>query len=184
MTNSEFLQFVVDFLNADLTRLRAGDFMNLREDIAAALAPGTLAAFTVPLDPPLPADLTEEDLAELQREILAFAGIRKEDPETGELIPEPPRTMTELPIRGCISQFDREGFLFTISGTVRNVLLTRLGIAVGTLQPDIGRCPECGKLLIREGRRKFCSRRCANLASVKRYNRRQKEDSTNGDSES
>ena len=171
-TAADRIRFAVTFAQHDLDQYRAGDWLNLRDDLKAFLGYGPHAVkgtlgdrgggiIATPLEPPLPQDMSEADLKALQAEVRSLLG-----PLADYQALDRGRTG---PIAGVFHTFPinvRYGFpgrIITAQGRTRDVtllvlihLLSRGDVSL------IRRCPEDGRLFYRIRRQEYCSRACVN----------------------
>ena len=162
---SSALRSLVEFANADLDEFRRGDWTNLRDDLSD-LFQLPMHVGTWELDPSDVEELQEKDLKHLQMRLHAI------------LIP------TRFPGMKGINKVKldigraRVGdrYLTTFGGTLPHLFVIRAIMLIDGEGAKISKCPECGNLFLVEFGKKYCSRRCSNLASVKRYQARKKEE--------
>ena len=169
-TTDDRIQFIVSLANMDpADELRRGDLINLREDLESYLKmpPGDsasqLATFVVKKDElKLLRKYSREDFQELQRLVL-FALLQSPIPGLQMI-----RRFGEAKVRfvlvgGANPRMEIEGSVRGVFVLILLLLLQRFSII---------RCPECGEVFRPKTKRnKYCSRRCSNLASVKRWSR-------------
>ena len=179
--------WAVKFAAKDLENLTVGDLLNLREQLIGFLGSGggSLAdlggILVVPLQAPFPRDFEREDFQMLQkdvRELLKELTQRFGASRQWELkslrfsvgpIGDPPderslwtRTLAEDRI-----------VLQQVTGSSQDLflyLLIQLFAWVGLAR--LLRCPNCGTVLWKIRRRKYCSRKCANRISYKNWRAR------------
>ena len=162
---SSALQSLIKFANADLKEFRRGDWINLREDLSD-LFQLPMQVGTWELDPSDTEKLQEKDLKHLQKRLHAiliptrFPGIKGIN-----------RIKLDI---GRASVGDR--YLTTFSGMLPDLFVIRALLLIEGEGTEISECPECGNLFLVEFGKKYCSRRCSNLASVKSYQARKKEE--------
>lgn len=162
---SSALRSLVEFANADLDEFRRGDWTNLRDDLSD-LFQLPMHAGTWKLDPSDTEKLQEKDLKRLQMRLHAiliptrFPGIKGVN-------------KIKLDI-GRARVGDR--YLTTFGGTLGDLFVIRALLLIEGEGAEISECPECGNLFLVEFGKKYCSRRCSNLASVKSYQARKKEE--------
>jgi hypothetical protein len=164
---------MLDFAQMDLAQLRAGHWLNLREDLEAFIlgtrakipAPSgrataeTAPVRTTPLMEPTPQEMSPEAFQALQAEVRGFfdnlipknKGVR-EHTLLGEA------DLRTGPLRVI---FDRRG-LVTVVGSTRDSVLITLGLLLGRFPPHaLLRCPECDTIVFRDRKNQdYCSRRC------------------------
>ena len=70
----------------------------------------------------------------------------------------------------------RGRYLTTFGGTLPDLFVIRALMLIDGEGAEISECPVCGNLFLVEFGKKYCSRRCSNLAGVKRYQARKKEE--------
>jgi|RhiMethySRZTD1v2_1073278.scaffolds.fasta_scaffold12917_5 hypothetical protein len=185
----ERLHFAVEFVQKNLSQLREGDWLNLREDFLAFLGQSRNPERWLTIsdagglvsskwDPPFPQDFSEQDFRVLQDEVCTILRAAAGD----NMGAEPPiiGVRTELriqPLDGRV--FPSGGYLTNIFGSTRDQFLFILLEALRQEPPDrILRCPECQTLFVRAYTQTYCSRRCTNRASVRSWRTRQEVPST------
>ena len=162
---SSALQSLIKFANADLKECRRGDWINLRENLSD-LFQLPMRVRTWELDPSDTQKLQEKDLEHLQMRLRAilistrFPGIRG---------------INQIKLNiGRASVGDR--CLTTLGGTLPDLFVIRALLLIEGEGTETSECPECGNLFLVEFGKKYCTRRCSNLASVKSYQARKKEE--------
>jgi hypothetical protein len=181
----ERLRFAVRFAQMDLATLRAGDWLNLREDFLAFLGMsddpkrplitvGTRGGL-VPCrwDPPFPEDFTEKDFTLLQNEVRTILRSAVGDSmETQPPCIEVKPSLVVVPQGGI--GVPGGGYFTNILGPTRDMFLFLLLDVLSQEPPDrVLRCPECGILFVRVYTQAYCSRRCTNKASIRHWRHRQ-----------
>jgi hypothetical protein len=173
LTVQERVQLMLDFAQVDLDQLRAGDWLNLREDLLVFIQGtrqegpvgeampiwDTGGLIGVPLTHPLPQEMTAEEVHALQAEVRSF--LQAMIPSSEELQRMPMAGMAVLPTARVKFVFHRVGLIQVIGSTREAVLLT-LGWLITSLPPDsLLRCPECAAVVLRHRKNQdYCSRRC------------------------
>jgi hypothetical protein len=194
MTREDRLQFAVRFAQMDLDTLRAGDRLNLREDFLGFLnlrhGHGHLNAPVVAFQPdesarevyqplmslsfmpliegPDPLTLSEADLLALQRDVQRDVSTLL-DTLTRAVRPE------ELPsfVERCPLVTLRQNCRI-VKGTARQVFVEQLIYLLDQEPSDrILRCPECETLFYRVQKQAYCSRKCGNRVTQRRWRERQ-----------
>lgn len=182
----ERMEWFLRFTEMDLSQLRAGDWLNLREDI-------WLLVHGLPLErvEEQEVSLTQEEEKRLTPETIAFVqsqvkrwiegiarfqtSFRKEKADWKILFAEP----VSGPIRSVSFSTDRSGFP-SISVEADNLwdeLLFALGATwCGINETELRRCPTCERpFLMDHGRQKFCSFKCKNKEAQRRYRKTRQE---------
>lgn len=184
------VQLMLDFAQKDLDQLRAGDWLNLREDLevfilgkrADAQVPwglpvsDTARIRTAPLLQPSLDEMTPKAVQALQAEVRSFFD---------SWIPQNKRIREETRLGEASVQtgpvrvvFERRGVV-TVMGPAREAILLPLGFLLWQLPPDaLSRCPECAAIFFRTRKQRYCTRRCVNrvnqrTARAKKGQRRQ-----------
>lgn len=184
------IQFLVSLANMDFGKLRRGDLLNLREDLLEFLKiQPSKESFQLGLyvgkpflqysnyvnprtwNPPLPEDFSERDFHNLQlkvRDILL--GPKRND------IKEFKR------IRGNIGYYiiwNGRSYSLELTGHVEEVFLMIVVLLLVQLPLSVVHCrrQRCANLFYPTSKRQiYCSRRCANLESIKRWQEKQRSD--------
>ena len=197
------IKFAIRFAGTDLSTLRPGDWTNLIDDLCQFLSitqgirrdvdtsrkkgdPASLlhpvkgwvtqydqegfvfgdgSVLASPNKPPFPWDYKAAEFDNLQRELKHAL----EGGTAGYLFrPSEFSRVTLSLIRPAH---------LSVSGSTRDVFfVTLLFLLFKEGAANIAKCPECSEVFWRETRRqKFCSRRCANLASVKAFHTRRRQ---------
>ena len=174
MTAREEIQFAVRFSQLDLAALRPGDVLNLRDDLEGFVVspvdhPGPILGSGV--SRPFPQDYDLDDFSELQRAVkpILEKAIRRE-PDYRD-----PTQIERLEFN-LLREDSEIGSYVYVTGSVRDVFLIRFFFLLAQEGVDnLKTCPECDAIYYKNvGWQKYCSRRCSNLASVKRFQRRKK----------
>lgn len=168
----------------DFDRLRAGDWLNLREDLEQFLVGERGQELTLrnlggilvsPLHPPLPKELTEEEFLMLQAQTRAilFRISQAQVPADGVRVWEVKPIELKF-LRFAVVPVQSFALLSTI-GSVRDTFLIRLIFLLR--QQPFGKlllCPTCNTIFSKKGKQKYCSRTCVNRASQRRFVERKK----------
>jgi hypothetical protein len=173
MAVRERVQLMLDFAQCDLAQLRAGDWLNLREDLSAFLTGArpqeanqeipvgqTRGVLAIPLTRPLPQEMTEEALHALQAEVRSsLRGLIPAVEEGWQGLMTGMASFETAPLR---LTFLQRG-LVTVSGPTRDAVLLTLGLLITQLPLDaLLRCPECATVCFRNRNQVYCTRRCVN----------------------
>lgn len=180
-----YMQWFVEFVEKDLPHLRAGDWLNLREDVWRVLRglPLTKTSESAPLF--LPEDdqrlLTPEQLIETQlfvKEWLeSVARANADRKEWGLKGPPEYRIRSNIPLRGRIHSVtfaaDQSGtpWIIVEADDLRDVFLFTLGALWGRMDA-LRHCPttDCKRLFLpTHGKQKFCSDQCQNRTKQRRH---------------
>jgi hypothetical protein len=179
------LEWAVRFAQMDLATLRAGDWLNVREDFLAFLGqssdPERELVFvgdrgglvTTRWEAPFPEDFTEQDFRALQADVCTILHAA-----AGDNMGEKPscigvKTALVVQPQG-VSVSPRGGYFTSVFGSTRDMFLFLLLDVLRQEPPDrILRCPECQTLFVRAYTQVYCSRRCTNRASIRNWRTRQ-----------
>jgi hypothetical protein len=180
----ERLHFAVALAQYNLSALRDGDWLNLREDFLAFLGQsrdpdrtatvsdaGGLVSTRWPA--PFPEDFSERDFQILQYEVRTILQAAAGDNMGGfPASIDVKATLQVQPQDGRVSPSG--GYITSLHGSTRDQFLFLLLDALRHEPPDrILRCPECHALFVRSYTQAYCSRRCTNRASVRQWRARQ-----------
>ena len=179
-TDMQRLRFLVRFAQIELETLRAGDWLNLQEELRDCLLPlkesfhpGGL--YVVPTDPPLPEEYSRADFRKLQgeiREILTMVIDSRADNRIWRRIPIHVRLAA--PQVPWPKDGQRGRHILLAQGTVRDVVLLVLWTLLGkTNTAHLVRCPECETIFFQRTNQDYCSRTCVNRVSQRRWRERQ-----------
>jgi hypothetical protein len=185
-TDAERLQFAIHFAQTDLDTLRAGDWLNLREDSMAFLGievqgggigiqipRDSRGIIAMPLNSPLPTEFTVEDFKVLQahtRRILD-EWVGPAQGEQGMLSPHAiPALYTVTRIRRADASW--VSYLQVQGDTRELFLLVLFHLLHQASTHYVRRCPECGTIFYRVGKQQYCSRPCVNRANVRNWRQR------------
>jgi hypothetical protein len=182
------LQFVVQFAQMDLATLRPGDWLNLRDDLAAFLhgpwygldvtrepLPLDDALLVRPTAPPYPDTYPEEAFQQLQAEtrtLLYDMVLGTRDRTSAPLRLLPLQVHLGAPsLDGLVPVSGQHALV--AEGSTRDVFL----LLVFMLLKQVGskrivRCPECGTIFYRHGNQDYCSRPCVNRVSQRLWRHR------------
>jgi hypothetical protein len=179
-TAEERVKFAIQFMQLDFDRLRAGDWLNLREDLKNFLFPeGVLRGFHF-FSEDLPEDHSVDAIQVLRhdvREILNAVVMCGEDSTHKEDEDEPvPRIVfpsPQLSVRPGFIQFpeQRSGHLIlTWNGAFRDTFLMQLIMSLSQLPVNtLRRCPECETIFYRVRKQQYCSRPCVHRANMRTW---------------
>lgn len=176
-TTEDRLRFAIRFCQEDLSRMRTGDQINLREELsffmygppmsASVATPGGVIAFDG-------ADINQtptEELSALQKEVYE---VLNSAASWGKAINPKSVIKLDAPLpRHHISvDLDLRQNLIGVHGSSRDCLLFILYRLLvqdpGTVQ-HISLCPGCGRIFYRIKRQKYCSQRCSNRMYMQQY---------------
>ena len=174
-TATEENKFAIWFAQRDLSALSRGDLLNLRDDllhfvVSAEGHTGPIIGSGVSRPAPHQKDYTVKHFDELQREVKSILAQATDQKYFSGKGPELHKLTFNL-----IQPSGGQKYIH-VSGPVRDVFLIRLFFLLAQEGVDnIKTCPECGIIFYKHvGWQKYCSRRCSNLASVKRFQAKQK----------
>jgi hypothetical protein len=186
MTDTERLQFLVRFAQLDLDTLRAGDWMNLREDLGWYLTGSLLGhrydAGDVPVggdmeirpfDPPLPFEYPEDAFRALQREALGILTtlVKGKKPEGWEPTPPQFSRAEVISLDGLAADAGQALMLYEGPTFDAFVFRTQM-LVIHNSTPYLRSCPECERIFYRVGKQQYCSRPCVNRATVRAWRQR------------
>lgn len=175
--SQEQLKFVVDLAQKDLTDMRPGDLLNLRDDFQVFFwaktgtdIRGPIGETITPFEHPLPHEFTLENFVALQKEAYAILSEIVAGRDTG--MPSAP--MRE--IKAKLTAFSFHGMknrsILQAQGSTRDMFLLRLYLLLGQEPVDrILRCKatDCNRIFYRKRKQEFCSTRCTNRDYMKTY---------------
>jgi hypothetical protein len=163
-TAADRIRWTVDVAQLELDRLRAGDWLNLRDDVRRYCEGAALAEVDLP---PIPrGDDFRDVAARFQRAARALlddivATRKGSSTET---------TAVRLDFRYAVSD---SKLVPRISVELVDLMVLLLVSAFDTEPLDrVRRCPECGRLFARVRRQTHCSRECINRSTSRRYRER------------
>jgi len=175
MTNEQRIEFAVNFAFSDPAEIRAGDWMNCREDLKAFLGQdfveadeellelGIFRPWPVPRDWPEPSQEVLEKIQADMRTLFQF------------VVGGPGRVKIELE-HIIIRHRTMKVPYIQRSGTLRDCVL---GLLIQLLEvqsiDSVSQCPQCKRFFYRRGKMVFCSRKCTNNAMVQRKRKRDEE---------
>jgi len=167
------IAFLMRFADLDLHELREGDQLNLTADLQSLLGWANLSARQFSLEEVSTVQArVREELSKVADANAFNAGIRRFDDRPFESILIDPALLENL----TLSVLPNEGF--RVEGELRPALLFTLYDALGRIDARrIRRCPEktCQRLFFAEHKNSFfCSARCANRDSWKRFSNAKK----------
>jgi hypothetical protein len=183
-TAKERLQFVICFAQKELESLRAGDWLNLREDCLVFLGIKVQGAMrgiqlpqdsggiiAMPLNSPFPMEFSVEDFKALQADTLRildeWAG--PAPGEQGRLSPHDIQALYTV-TRTRSRTSDSWVSWLQVQGTTRDLFLLILFHLLGQESMDyVRRCPECRMIFCRIGKQQYHSKTCANRANVRKW---------------
>ena len=183
------LRFVVQFAQLDLATFRPGDWLNLRDDLAAFLhgpwygldctrEPLPLADdwLVRPTVPPYPATYPEDAFHQLQAEtrtVLLDMVLGTRERRSAPLTPVPlPSLALGAPSLGDLVPGAGQHALVA-EGSTRDVFLFLFFLLLKQVGSQrIVRCPECGTIFYRHGNQDYCARPCVNRVSQRLWRQR------------
>jgi hypothetical protein len=184
MTRAEhLLQFAVRFAQTNLDRLRAGDWLNLKEDLGHFLLPpiegdGNFRRMQA-FPHERPEALSAEDIRALQLDLTEVLGCvaelndQRPDHPTDEPVPcllgFRPRLSL---IPGLVVVPDRRAAHVTpfFIGPSQDAILMQVIWALTQVPLDtVRRCPECGTIFYRVRHQRFCSSTCRNRVNTRHF---------------
>lgn len=185
------LKFAVRFANLDLTSQRAGDWLNLKDDLENFFGFGSAGkeiklvelggVLATPLEPPFPQEYTERDFADLQKDVrIIFQPVARRPIKWPQTAGERVSTETQqssafehVTVKVGLFPFrlyDSDDCLLMARGSTRDTFLFTLA-AILTSKPvgQIKNCPECSSLFFRVRKQVHCSEKCTNRAYMRGY---------------
>ena len=185
ISRAERLRFLLRFAQMDLTRLRPGDWLNLRDDCAKVLVgaeysqdfdfgfdtdkiPVPDGFLAHPDTPSSPDEFSQEAFRQLQAEMRTILddmvfGAREEH---APVVPA-------IPLHVALSMTSMKGLPFLIAtGAMRDVVLWLLFMLLQEGAASLARCPECGMIFSRNRNQDYCSRPCTNRVSQRLWQER------------
>jgi hypothetical protein len=186
ITRERRLQFVVKFAQLDLSVLRRGDWLNLREDLAwflhgvrygpdfdfgrdeIPLAHHDLVAH--PTDLPTSDVSTDEALVDLQAEIrtLLTALVSEADDGPGGVSPFVP---VQVGLR--VVELRPGQKVLVAEGGTRDLFLMLVHMLLWEERREsLRRCAACGTIFYRHGHQDYCSRPCMTRVAQRRWRER------------
>jgi uncharacterized C2H2 Zn-finger protein len=172
----ERIAFLLKLSALDLRHMRAGDWLNLRDDLADFLGIGPRSheglymggrQIASPTTPPFPKDMTEDALRALQAELIALLGALVGGRDTTQSVFP---TFEIGATRYALVGSPNTGPLVSVTGATRDiVLLTAIQLLVREDTAKVARCPECGRIFHRIRRQRYCERACVNKANKREW---------------
>ncbi len=175
------LLFAVRFAHMRLDQLRQGDRLNLRDDLTTFLGvqdpeivgvpPYNTGGIRVSVTEKPPTELTDADIADLQRATIAMLKsqvVTEYTTEDGAVLEGTVQFSAIVPLPTGMPG----GLLFRGSGPDMFVLVLSFLLsqqAVNRIQV----CPECGKLFLRMRKQQYCSRTCVTRVNKRDARRRE-----------
>jgi hypothetical protein len=164
--------FAIDLARTEMAGCRPWEVARLRDALEASLGRDPEGAMNVraghlvhwPPDGRSPQDFSLADFEHLQKDVVAV--LRPVS------LPKRIRSAPGLklaPLRLMILP-DRDRSVLLVEGSVRDAFMFLLASAL-TQVPNklVGRCPECDRLFLATGKRRYCDRTCTNKASMKKW---------------
>lgn len=176
-TIEDRLRFAIRFCQEDLNRMRAGDQINLREELSFFMygAPMSASVATpsgvIAFDEIEISQLSNEELSKLQKEVYEVlncaASWGKAINPRSVIKPDSP-----LPRHHISVDLDLRQDLIGVHGSSRDCLLFilyRLLVQEPGTVRRISLCPGCGRIFYKIKRQKYCSQRCSNRMYMQEY---------------
>ncbi len=187
-TAEERIKFAVSLATADLETLRAGDWLNLKEDLALYLhaereIPQTLESLSgivvSAIVPPLAQDYTRKDFLDLQEQIRKFLMPIARSASTKKPAAARVQAIKAVALKlNCAIIPAGSHAQIVASGPVRDCFLIRLFYLLGgkALGKILICSVFCGNLFYREGKIRYCSRKCSNRLAARRFASKRKQE--------
>jgi hypothetical protein len=160
------IEFAIDLAQTDLTQLRAGDWLNWREDLAVILRE----------DSKHPRNINQDDLAALQPEIRSILEAIARYWSPTATVRERGNALKAMRFKinniDSLTVFpDLPGPMLQAQTPLRDSLLLALAIALGKVQVSyLRQCLSCQRLFLAEhGRQVYCSHKCMQKEGTRRY---------------
>jgi CGNR zinc finger len=191
-TAQERLEFAVNFAQMELSNLRPGDLLNLRDDFMKFFYPmkqgedlsvGAAGIIVTPFAQPFPQDYTLDNFTELQKEVKRVLDelVTGKTPlveapgDSGPLVRT--RITSQYKIEAkyhaiAVPGLEKSGAMLQAMGPTRDMFLLRLFNLVSREPFDrILRCKasDCERIFYRKRKQEYCSTKCTNRAYMKDY---------------
>lgn len=179
-TAEERVKFAVQFIQMDLDRLRAGDWLNLQEDLKSFLFPeGVRRGWQI-----YPKDLPEEhsvdaihvlrrDVEEILEVVVMFREKSTNEENEDGPVPKLAFLSPQLSIRPALLLFPEqrpERLIILWDGLFRDAFLMQLIMSLMQLPLDtLRRCLECKKIFYRVRKQQYCTRPCVHRANMRAW---------------
>lgn len=164
--------FAIDLARTDLAECKPWEIARLQHDLGAAIGReptgevGVRAGHLVhwPFDGRAPEAYTVSDFESLQKDVGAVLRT--------VCVPKASRALAPMKLGTLhlmlLPYLDRS--VLSVTGTVRDAFMFLLASAL-TQVPNaiVGRCPECDRLFLSRGKRRYCDRACTNRASMTKW---------------
>jgi hypothetical protein len=185
---NERLGFAVQFVNTDLNHLRAGDALNLRDDLARFLAPthpddladtGSVWATAVPS----PQQSSVDTLRELQwlatALLVRVVDLISDDRAWRPFSPSDFLDAPKLVASYRLTRRRRGRLMMEVRGPLPDVFLLTLHHLLAGDEPDrIRRC-KCGRLFFRIRKQESCTLKCGKRFAMRRYRQTERAKASN-----
>jgi hypothetical protein len=170
-TAEDRLRFAVAFASLDLDRLRAGDWLNLRDDLQGFLALDQVSVVGL-----LPYEYATEQFRALQQEVQQLLrDLVQQRQATGHWPLAHHTTPCRLDVEYHVTPLDGVGMkgrnLIRVRGPIRDVFLFVL-IHLLWQEPTwrVAECPSCHTIFSRDrANQDYCTRRCVNRVNKRTW---------------
>lgn len=176
-TTEDRLRFAIRFCQEDFGKMRAGDQINLREELSFFMygAPMSAAMATpngvIAFDGSDISQLSNEEMSKLQKEVYevlnsAASWGKKINPRSIIKLDAP------LPRHRISVDLELRGDMIGVHGSSRDCLLFilyRLLVQEPGIVRRISLCPGCGRIFYKIKRQKYCSQSCSNRMYMQEY---------------
>jgi hypothetical protein len=177
LSRAERLRVLVAFAQQNLSALRPGDWLNLKDDVQQALLGAIygpqwdMGTDEIPIpdgfmvhivDPRWPGAFPPEELVQVQAEVRT----RLEAVLSCALLPLVPLQVAAK-LECCAGQW-----VLIVEGTLRDGVLWLLLHLLLEGAASLLRCPECGTLFVPQRNQDYCSRHCTNQVSQRLWRQR------------
>jgi hypothetical protein len=186
MTVDERIQWAIRFAGTNLKNNRAGDWLNLRDDLNRFLGAGAQDDINVALSATayisaspdqegisgVPA--SEDEIVAIQSDVRQALAWFSGPPVRNSNRPGPPLKKLRMNLEYIVHRVRVKEPKVTFSEAVANgplrdcVLAVLLHLLLMKPGSPVELCPECEKVFYRQGKQLFCSRTCTNRAMIKR----------------
>jgi hypothetical protein len=164
--------FAINLARTDLADCRSWEVARLRDELAVALGRESKAVVGVraghlvhwPFDGRAPGAYTVSEFESLQKDVVAVLGTVCVPKASRAIAP-----MTLGTLRPMLLPY-RDRSVLSVTGSVRDTFMFLLASAL-TQVPNriVRRCPECNRLFLARGKRRYCDRACTNKVSMKKW---------------
>ena len=180
-TPRQRLRWLVDFVARDVTTLREGDLVHVREELRdfllplhSSIAPGGLHVVPDDEHPPAPEQYSRPLLQALQSELHEGLTLVIRSRATNAILPYKKfKTLSSTAPHVPADKGAPGRHCWSVKGSVRDLVLLLFYHLLATLDTAmLATCPECEKIFIKQSNQRQCSKACTSRVAGRAWRER------------